>query len=61
MAIPDTSTLIKQLLARTLVIGAMSYFFLDGNVSPNNVMEHMKVGLVGASGSVISICYVETM
>lgn len=61
MAFPDMQTLTKQLLARTLVIGGLSYFFLDGHVVPGSLLEHIKVGFTGASGSVISSCYVENM
>lgn len=54
--IPDTSVLIKQLLARTLVGGALYYYTLDGV----DMMDALKIGFVaGGVGSVISICYVE--
>lgn len=61
MAFPDSNTLLKQLLARSLVIGGLSYFVLDGHVVPGTIMEHLQVGLTGASGSIISQCYVEQM
>lgn len=61
MPLPEMSVLIKQILARTLVIGGLSYFLLDGEVVPGSLMEHAKVGLVGAAGSELSQCYVEPM
>jgi hypothetical protein len=61
MAIPDMNTLIKQLVARSLVIGGLSYFLLDNHVVPGTLMEHLQVGAVGAGGSIISQCYVENM
>lgn len=61
MALPDMNTLLKQLLSRTIVVAGLSYFVLDGAIVPGDLMEHLKVGLTGGVGSVISACYVEPM
>lgn len=55
----------RQLVARTIVIGGMSYLFLDNiihtgaRIHPDSLGGHFAVGLVGAVGSSISQAYLE--
>jgi hypothetical protein len=59
---PIPGELIKPFIARTIVIGVLSYFLLEGRmgrVTPNSMMEHAMVGAVGAGGSLISQGYLE--
>jgi hypothetical protein len=55
----------REFVARTLVIGALSYVLLDdrlgmgGRISPNNLWEHAYVGMVGSGLSIVSENYIE--
>lgn len=55
---PLSNNVLKQMVSRSMVIAALSYFLLDGMVIPG-MMSHLTVGVVGAGGSVISEGYLE--
>jgi len=57
MPVPMNAT--NQLIGRTLVIGALSYFMLSGSIVYPTLTSNMIVGATGAVGSIISEGYLE--
>lgn len=59
MPLPTMNVFITEMIARTIVIGGLSYFLLDGKIQPPELYDHFLVGGTGAFGSIISQSYVE--
>lgn len=56
---PLSSNATGQLIGRTLVTGALSYFFLSGSIVYPTLTSNIIVGATGAIGSMISEGYLE--
>jgi hypothetical protein len=48
----DAGIMLKQVVARTVVITALNYFLLRGSYLGSTLMDSATVGFVGAVGSV---------
>lgn len=59
MPLPATNELVKEFIARTLVVSAMSYFLLQKQVGGESLSSHIMVGANGAVGSMLSQHYLE--
>lgn len=50
---------IKIFIARSVVIGGLSYLLLGGKYVGADLWDCAVVGATGAAGSIVSQCYVE--
>lgn len=56
---PLSSNATNQLIGRTLVTGAISYFLLSGSIVYPTLTSNLIVGATGAIGSMVSEGYLE--
>ncbi len=56
---PLSSNATNQLIGRTLVSGALSYFLLSGSIVYPTLTSNLIVGVTSAVGSMISEGYLE--